>query len=188
MRAVALAKILAGFVPVVVAPPLILASLPTTLGPAAFRAAFLALESLAMLAYAMALNWPVHPTMGDVRRIAWLAPPVFLLAGVAAPGATSSAPDVLTMTLFLLVSPIAEELVFRGWMYRQVQQGGPGLSVYGLVAITALFAASHFSANGVYLLVLVGLGAGLHLVRHSGRSVWLAVLCHVCFNAGALIR
>lgn len=186
MKAVPLAKITVAFLPLLVSGPIILAALPRTMSAAAFRAAFLALDSLAVLAYALTLTWPLRRRLNESPEIWAAAAPLFVIAGLVSPGAVSGSSDVPTLAVFLLVSPIAEELIFRGWMYEQAQQGRGELSLVGLAVITVLFSASHLSGDLAYLGALLALGAGLHLVRHFGKSLWLTILCHALFNAGAL--
>ncbi|WP_462116164.1 lysostaphin resistance A-like protein [Lysobacter xanthus] len=122
------------------------------------------------------------------RRTGWLASPFFFIAGLATGSAAATPPDLLSLVVNLSASPLAEELIFRGWMYRQAQHGRQRLSLPGLVLITALFAASHFTWYWPYFMLLVALGCALHLVRHFSGSVLLAVLCHAGFNAGAFAR
>lgn len=78
----------------------------------------------------------------------------------------------------VLVAPVCEECVFRGYIYPVIKKfGGPGTAA---VASSLLFAAAH---NHVPTLVpLFMLGLVLVWVYEVTGSIWAPVAVHLCFN------
>ncbi len=89
-------------------------------------------------------------------------PLVLLLMGVAA----------------VLVAPLCEECVFRGYIYPVAKKfGGTGVAA---VTSSLLFAAAH---NHVHTLVpLFLLGLVLVWVYETTGSIWAPIAVHLCFN------
>jgi membrane protease YdiL (CAAX protease family) len=87
------------------------------------------------------------------------------------------------MTFGILVAPVVEETIFRGFLY-------PVLARFGVVASVLftgiLFGASHTSNLGGALgqiAILVGVGIVLTWVRARSRSVLASFLMHTAYNS-----
>lgn len=91
--------------------------------------------------------------------------------------------DRLTVaTMAVVVAPLSEELVFRGYLYGVTKKfGGPWCAI-GVSSL--LFAAVHM--NSAAFLALAGLGVALCLLYERTGSLWAPVLVHVGFNATML--
>lgn len=91
--------------------------------------------------------------------------------------------------LAAMVAPIAEELLFRGWIYTSLR------SSFGLwpaiVVSAALFALVHYENTHLYALAVFPLGLALAAIRERTGSVKASMLFHatnnfVAFCAAAL--
>ncbi|WP_373188042.1 lysostaphin resistance A-like protein [Halopseudomonas sp.] len=82
--------------------------------------------------------------------------------------------------------PLAEEVIFRGWLFKALQRTRPGLWV-ALPASTLIFALLHsfYSAGGVVVIAL--LGAGLGWLRWRYDQLWLCVAAHAVYNGLTLL-
>jgi membrane protease YdiL (CAAX protease family) len=79
----------------------------------------------------------------------------------------------------VLVAPVCEEIVFRGYVYPVVKHfGGPWLAAVGSAL---LFASAHSHAVG--LLPLFFLGLLLVAAYELTGSLWASIAVHACFNA-----
>jgi membrane protease YdiL (CAAX protease family) len=100
---------------------------------------------------------------------------------------------LVLMAFGILVAPLVEETIFRGFLYPVVARGigvVPGILLIGIV-----FGASHASNLGGQLgqiAILVGVGIVLTWVRAHSRSVLASFLVHTAYNsmlfAGVLIQ
>lgn len=77
--------------------------------------------------------------------------------------------------------PLAEEIIFRGWLFKALLRTRPGLWV-ALPASTLVFALLHsfYSPGGVVVIAL--LGAGLGWLRWKHDQLWLCVTAHAAYN------
>lgn len=83
----------------------------------------------------------------------------------------------------LIVAPLSEELIFRGYLYGVVKKyGGPWCAI-GVSSL--LFAAVHL--NNAAFFALAALGVALCLIYERCGTLWAPVLVHVGFNATTLI-
>jgi len=79
----------------------------------------------------------------------------------------------------IVVAPICEEMVFRGYVYPVVKQyGGTWVAAIGSAL---LFSAAH--SHAVALLPLFLLGLVLVGVYELTGSLWASIAVHACFNA-----
>ncbi len=97
---------------------------------------------------------------------------------VYAEGGSGGILSLILATLFLgLLTPLGEELLYRGVVAGALLRYGPFVGVVGSALIFAL-------AHGINIVfpaaVVMGL-VGAELLRRSG-SVWPAVVVHVVFN------
>jgi len=101
---------------------------------------------------------------------------------------TLSSPPLFWATILgiIFLVPIAEEILFRGFLQRWLVQN---LSTWkGIVCASAIFAAFHFSfSQGIdnieLLLSLFVLGCFLGYVYERQGTLWASIGLHVTFNA-----
>ncbi|MFQ4138058.1 CPBP family intramembrane glutamic endopeptidase [Nodosilinea sp. PGN35] len=97
---------------------------------------------------------------------------------VYAEGGSGGVLSLILATLFLgFLTPLGEELIFRGVIANVLLRHGP---VFGVVSSALIFAFMH-GINIVFPAALVMGLVGAELLRRSG-SVWPAVVVHVVFN------
>ncbi len=82
--------------------------------------------------------------------------------------------------------PFAEELVFRGWLFKALAHTRPGLLV-ALPSTTIIFALLHsfYSPGGVLVIGL--LGAFLAWLRWRYDQLWPCLLAHALYNGLTLL-
>ncbi|MCC5647450.1 CPBP family intramembrane metalloprotease [Nostoc sp. CHAB 5824] len=98
--------------------------------------------------------------------------------GVYAEGGSGGVLSLVLATLFLgIVTPLGEELFFRGVVANALLRYG---SFIGVVGSTVIFALCH-GINIVFPAAVVAGLATAEVFRRSG-SVWTAVIVHVVFN------
>ncbi len=78
----------------------------------------------------------------------------------------------------MVVAPLAEELVFRGVIYRMMRGGMH--AVFAATLSSALFAVLH--GTPVWMLYTFFLGVVLCVVYERTQSVWMCAVCHAAFN------
>jgi membrane protease YdiL (CAAX protease family) len=90
---------------------------------------------------------------------------------------------VITFAFVVLVLPFAEEMFFRGVLFRWMSER---LNVGAGIAISSLiFGAFHGDLGGAITATL--LGAGLAWMYHTHRSLWSVTLVHALYNLFAVI-
>jgi membrane protease YdiL (CAAX protease family) len=88
----------------------------------------------------------------------------------------------------VLISPITEELFFRGLMYNGFLFVGRNLAwkrafeIFVLFCVALIFAVAH-ARRGIYLELTIIAGIVYGLCRWKSRSVIPAIVCHSVFNA-----
>lgn len=112
---------------------------------------------------------------------------------------TSSAPRAVTplldlpagrLLLALLITivwvPLAEELVFRGWLFQGLAATRPGLLV-ALPSTTLIFTLLHsfYSPGGMLVIALLGLLLGW--LRWRYQQLWPCILAHALYNGLTLL-
>jgi membrane protease YdiL (CAAX protease family) len=146
------------------------------------------------------LGW-TRPTS---MQVFWLVPPitagVLVLTGMLGaisralmPGAANpqchaqtaglNGSIVLAAVLVSVIAPIAEETLFRGFLYRWFEQRMAWSIAVPLSAL--VFAGAHRIL--LLLLPLFGVGVVLALVYRSTRSIWPGAAVHALNNAVALM-
>lgn len=84
----------------------------------------------------------------------------------------------------VLIAPVVEEIVFRGYLYRNLRDGvGKGLAV---ALSGAVFSLVHM--HPTLFLPLAGLGMALALLYEWTGSLWVPILAHMAFNLLTLVR
>lgn len=97
---------------------------------------------------------------------------------IYAEGGSGGVLSLILATVFLgFLTPLGEELIFRGVIANVLLRHGP---VFGVVSSALIFAFMH-GINIVFPAALVMGLVGAELLRRSG-SVWPAVVVHVVFN------
>jgi membrane protease YdiL (CAAX protease family) len=87
----------------------------------------------------------------------------------------------------VLVSPITEELFFRGLMYNGFLFVGRNLAwkrafeIFVVFCVAFIFAVAH-ARRGIYLELTIVAGIAYGLCRWKSRSVIPAIVCHAVFN------
>ena len=79
-----------------------------------------------------------------------------------------------------LLAPVAEELLFRGWLYTALR--ARFRFIWSFLATAALFAAMHWDANHRHMLLVLPLAAALGLLRETTGSIKPTVLLHAVYN------
>lgn len=129
---------------------------------------------------ASAIVFAVVITAGE----AWLAeiyPPLRLLFSL--PHDTLSL--VLAAIAIMIVAPIGEELVFRGFLYTSLRERwGYAPS---LIVVSVLFSAMHFEATFVYPLLVLPIALVLGWLRERSGGVCAPMLLHVAVNSWAFV-
>ncbi len=91
------------------------------------------------------------------------------------------------LVAIILFGPTAEEIIFRGFMYRGFVRA-PGHEPYAILVLTLAFTALHaVQYDWVGLLQVFVLGLFLGWVRWSTGSTLLTILLHMLVNLEAMI-
>ena len=85
----------------------------------------------------------------------------------------------------VIAAPIAEELLFRGWIYTSLRRFG-GVPL-GLIVSAALFALAHWEGTHLYALVVFPLGIVLGYVRQRTGSILASMTFHALYNGFAVV-
>jgi membrane protease YdiL (CAAX protease family) len=86
----------------------------------------------------------------------------------------------------VVVAPVGEEIVFRGFLYRGLVQ--PGWELYAIVAIALVWSLLHIQYDWLGMVQIFGLGVLLGWFRWASGSTTLAVLMHALINLEAMIE
>ena len=145
-------------------------ALRTSLGMASLLAlAALAASLLGTFAYGLAV---------DALGLEFLRPPE-IEDGTIFPGVGI----LLTLQALAVVTPLSEELLFRGFALRgMIRSIGPGPAV---VATALLFSVLHLKPEVMIPIFITGLALGL--LRVKTGSLWPCVVAHAGQNALALL-
>jgi membrane protease YdiL (CAAX protease family) len=92
--------------------------------------------------------------------------------------------DRVLLTLnVVLVAPLFEEFLFRGFLFQQFRRYfGP---THGVCLSALVFAAIHQSIE--FFVPLFGLGVILALVYHHTQNLWVSVLTHALYNGFTVV-
>jgi len=86
--------------------------------------------------------------------------------------------------VFGLLAPVAEELLFRGWLWTALRQSWPASTCSFVTGI--LWAGTHVTEGTIKVAVLLPVGLLLGFVRGRSASVRAPVLLHLALNLGSL--
>jgi membrane protease YdiL (CAAX protease family) len=86
----------------------------------------------------------------------------------------------------VVVAPIGEEVVFRGFLYRGLVR--PGREILGIVVIALAWALLHIQYDWLGMSQIFALGLILGWFRWASGSTTLTVIMHVLINLEAMIE
>jgi membrane protease YdiL (CAAX protease family) len=93
-------------------------------------------------------------------------------------------PEKHLFTIILLVGPVFEEIIMRGFLYRVFRESyGIALSISIIVLVTTLTHWGVMTASPWVFLLLAALGATLCLILEKTRNLWNCIVCHCGYNA-----
>lgn len=98
-------------------------------------------------------------------------------------GKISTADTVWTVVLAVVVAPLTEELVFRGYLYGVIKKYGG--QVAGMLTSALLFAAVHHNLPAMPALAI--LAVGLTLAYEITGSLWAPIVMHMLFNLAPVV-
>ncbi|MDB4618535.1 CPBP family intramembrane metalloprotease [Akkermansiaceae bacterium] len=78
----------------------------------------------------------------------------------------------------VIVAPIAEEVIFRGYLYPVAKRYSE--KWFATIFSAMLFGVVHMNLLGLPMLILIGLA--LVLLYEKTGSIWPCILCHMAFN------
>jgi membrane protease YdiL (CAAX protease family) len=99
-------------------------------------------------------------------------------------GQRGPAEVAIYLILTCLLAPLAEETIFRGYVYAGLRRALP--MPVAIVASAALFAGTHLSLSAGGMLAVAGVGAMLAYLYERTGSLWPGVVAHLAHNLLAL--
>jgi uncharacterized protein len=96
---------------------------------------------------------------------------------------TDRTASALLLALAVVAAPIAEEFLFRGWVYTSLRFHW-GLWP-ALLASSALFAFAHYEGTHLYALAVFPIGLALGAIRERSGSIKLSIAYHAFNNFAA---
>lgn len=117
--------------------------------------------------------WPVVAGMSTLveQGLSLIGP------GPEIPRPTGIVESVIYVFVLILLAPITEEPIFRGFVLRAWLRRGTAL---GLVLSGVLFASFHFQLASLIPLTFLGVALGLLALRSN--SLYSSVIAHICYN------
>ena len=91
---------------------------------------------------------------------------------------------VAAFALVVILAPLSEELLFRGWIYTALRARFGFAAALWATAI--LFALAHWDPTHLYALAILPLGLVLGYLRERTGSVRATTLFHMIYNSSAL--
>jgi len=88
---------------------------------------------------------------------------------------------------FVIVAPVAEEIMFRGFLFRGWVRSEQS-AIPGILIISALFAAIHVQYDWFGMLQVFFIGLLLAIARWRSGSTLLTILMHVLINFWATVQ
>ncbi len=87
---------------------------------------------------------------------------------------------LITMTIIVVIAPVAEELFFRGWLWVGLRKYWGALPAAALTGV--LWAAIHIEGGIWKPALLLPVAVVLSAARHLGQSVRAPIAIHVLYN------
>jgi uncharacterized protein len=98
---------------------------------------------------------------------------------------TDSVASLILVTLAVVVAPITEELLFRGWIYTGLRYR---LGIWAaLIVSSVIFALAHYEDTHIYSLAVFPVGLALGGLRERAGTVTVPILFHAFYNLTAVI-
>ena len=91
----------------------------------------------------------------------------------------SAAAVFLSLVLIVVLAPIAEEMLFRGWIFTGLRRFGFGLALW---VSAILFALAHWGGSVFYSLAILPIGLILGVLRERTGSVFTTSAFHALYN------
>ena len=98
---------------------------------------------------------------------------------------TAQVPGLLFVAV-VIIAPIFEELLFRGFMFKGLQSSRLGVGS-AIVISSGIWAVIHLQYNGYFMGVIFGLGILLGLARWRTRSTYVPIAMHGLNNLIAFL-
>ena len=93
-------------------------------------------------------------------------------------------PEKHLLTILLLVGPVFEEIIMRGFLYRALRESyGIALSISIMVLVATLTHWGVMMASPWVFLLLAVLEVILCLILEKTRNLWNCIVCHCVYNA-----
>ena len=89
------------------------------------------------------------------------------------------------LALAVLFGPIAEELIFRGWLYTSLRASF-GFRI-AVLATSVLFALAHWESTHLYALAVFPVGLALATIRERTGSIAASITFHAFYNGVASV-
>jgi CAAX protease family protein len=86
----------------------------------------------------------------------------------------------MLFVLAVVLAPLTEELLFRGWIYTSLRAGF-GLWT-ALLVTAAVFAGAHYESTHIYALVVFPIGLALGAMRETTGSLKASISFHAFYN------
>lgn len=93
-------------------------------------------------------------------------------------------PGIILVVVIVIVGPVIEEIIFRGWMVKILSK--QGLIIQTLLP-TVAFALLHGPNTWLQFSAYFVSGAGFMVIRLWTRSLQYSVICHMSWNLLALV-
>ena len=122
---------------------------------------------IALVTLAYASVFTLIQVLGQNRRLLMGGPTDFLLLGTLAAN-------------LVVLAPLAEELLFRGWLYTALRARWRFLPSF--VVTAAAFAAIHWDANHLHMLRVLPLALAVGLLRELTGSIRPTIALHAAYN------
>ena len=134
-------------------------------GKARWRARDVTAIALATLAYAIVFT--LIQVVGNDHRLLRTGPTDFMLLGAL-------------VGKVVILAPITEELLFRGWIYTALRARWPFAPSFLVTA--AAFAAIHWEADHRHMLGVLPLALAVGLLRERSGSIRPTIALHAAYN------
>jgi membrane protease YdiL (CAAX protease family) len=98
---------------------------------------------------------------------------------------SDAAASLTLVTLAVIIAPVTEELLFRGWIYTGLHHR---LGVWpALILSSAMFALAHYEDTHYYALAVFPVGLALGGMRERAGSIKAPILFHAFYNLTAVV-
>ena len=85
----------------------------------------------------------------------------------------------VSFLLIVVCAPLAEEWMFRGWIWAALRPRGFRVTLWTTALV---FAAAHWGGTPFYSLAILPIGLVLGLLREKSGSTQATTLCHALYN------